>query len=64
MVWGSRTFEKLIGTPREALDVFDFEAVAHKNLPPAHFGYLAQQRISAKAAASSRLWHRTTKSSA
>jgi 4-hydroxymandelate oxidase len=41
MVWGSRTFDRLIGTPREALDVFDFEAVAHKNLPPAHFGYLA-----------------------
>src|SRR6187431_3347145 len=41
MVWGSRTFDRLIGTPREALVVFDFEAVAHKNLPPAHFGYLA-----------------------
>ena len=41
MVWGSRTLDRLIGTPREALDVFDFEAVAHKNLPPAHFGYLA-----------------------
>ncbi|HTE80975.1 MAG TPA: alpha-hydroxy acid oxidase, partial [Reyranella sp.] len=41
MVWGSRNLEKLIGSPREALDVFDFEAVAHKNLPPAHFGYLA-----------------------
>jgi len=41
MVWGSRNLEKLIGSPREALDVFDFEAVAHRNLPPAHFGYLA-----------------------
>jgi isopentenyl diphosphate isomerase/L-lactate dehydrogenase-like FMN-dependent dehydrogenase len=41
MVWGPRTLDRLIGTPREALDVFDFEAVARKNLPPAHFGYLA-----------------------
>jgi len=41
MVWGPRTLDKLIATPREALDVFDFELVAHKNLPPAHFGYMA-----------------------
>jgi len=41
MVWGPRTLDSLIGTPREALDVFDFEAVARKNLMPAHFGYLA-----------------------
>ena len=41
MVWGPRNLDKLIGSPRDALDVFDFEAVAHKNLPPAHFGYLA-----------------------
>jgi len=40
-VWGPRTFDKLITSPREALDVFDFELVAHKNLPPAHFGYMA-----------------------
>ena len=41
MVWGPRTLDKLIATPREALDVFDLELVAHKNLPPAHFGYMA-----------------------
>ena len=41
MVWGPRTLDKLIGSPREALDVFDFELVAHKNVPPAHFGYMA-----------------------
>jgi len=41
MVWGARTLDKLIGSPREALDVFDFEPVAHKNVPPAHFGYMA-----------------------
>jgi len=41
MVWGARSLDKLIGSPREALDVFDFEPVAHKTLPPAHFGYMA-----------------------
>lgn len=41
MVWGARTLDKLIASPREAIDVFDFELVAHKNLPPAHFGYMA-----------------------
>lgn len=40
-VWGPRALDKLIGSPREALDVFDFELVAHRNVPPAHFGYLA-----------------------
>jgi 4-hydroxymandelate oxidase len=28
-------------TPEEALNVFDFEAIARKNIPPAHFGYMA-----------------------
>ncbi len=32
--WSSPRFE-------DALDVFDFEAVARRTLPPAHFGYLA-----------------------
>ena len=41
MVWSQRSLDKLIGSPREALDVFDFEPVAHKTLPPAHFGYMA-----------------------
>jgi 4-hydroxymandelate oxidase len=40
-VWGLRTFDKLIASPREGLDVFDFELVAHRNVPPAHFGYMA-----------------------
>src|SRR5262245_53925607 len=31
----------LITAPGEALDVFDFEPVARKKLPPAHWGYLA-----------------------
>ncbi|MDA1080064.1 MAG: alpha-hydroxy acid oxidase [Gemmatimonadetes bacterium] len=32
---------ELIGAPSEALNVFDFEPVAKKKLPPAHWGYLA-----------------------
>ena len=31
----------LIKTPDDALDVFDFHAVAKHTLPPAHYGYLA-----------------------
>jgi 4-hydroxymandelate oxidase len=31
----------LPGNPKEALNVLDFEAVARKALPPAHFGYMA-----------------------
>ncbi|MBM4187161.1 MAG: alpha-hydroxy-acid oxidizing protein [Gemmatimonadetes bacterium] len=31
----------LIAAPDQAINVFDFEAVARKKLPPAHFGYLA-----------------------
>ncbi len=33
--------EFLIKTPDEALDVFDFHAVARHTLPPAHYGYIA-----------------------
>ena len=33
--------ERLITKPSEAFNVFDFEPVARKNLPPAHWGYLA-----------------------
>ena len=40
-VWGPRALDKLITSPRDAIDVFDFELVAQKNLPPAHFGYMA-----------------------
>jgi isopentenyl diphosphate isomerase/L-lactate dehydrogenase-like FMN-dependent dehydrogenase len=40
MVWAPRELDKLISDPKEALDVFDFEPVAKKNLPPAHFGYM------------------------
>lgn len=33
--------DELISSPAEAINVFDFEPAAKKNLPPAHFGYLA-----------------------
>ena len=33
--------DKIISTPSEAINVFDFEPVAQAILPPAHFGYLA-----------------------
>jgi 4-hydroxymandelate oxidase len=31
----------LVSSPKEALSILDFEPVARKALPPAHFGYLA-----------------------
>ncbi len=33
--------EYLVESPADALDVFDFHAVARHKLPPAHYGYLA-----------------------
>jgi 4-hydroxymandelate oxidase len=41
MVWSPRDLDKLIATPKEAINVFDFEPVMQKNVPPAHFGYMA-----------------------
>ncbi len=41
MMWAPRALQPLIEAPREALSVFDFEPVMHKNVPPAHFGYMA-----------------------
>jgi isopentenyl diphosphate isomerase/L-lactate dehydrogenase-like FMN-dependent dehydrogenase len=40
MPWAPRDLINLISDPKEALDVFDFEPVAKKNLPPSHFGYM------------------------
>jgi 4-hydroxymandelate oxidase len=37
---GSPVDEGLIARADDALDVFDFESVAHRNIPPAHWGYL------------------------
>src|SRR5882757_3549416 len=39
--WATRDLDKLIADPTQALDVFDFEPVMKKNVPPAHFGYMA-----------------------
>ncbi|HEY5129290.1 MAG TPA: alpha-hydroxy acid oxidase [Bradyrhizobium sp.] len=39
--WAPRDLDKLIADPGKALDVFDFEPVMKKNVPPAHFGYMA-----------------------
>jgi isopentenyl diphosphate isomerase/L-lactate dehydrogenase-like FMN-dependent dehydrogenase len=39
--WAPRDPEHLIADPTQALDVFDFEPVMKKNVPPAHFGYMA-----------------------
>jgi hypothetical protein len=40
MIWAPSDGE-LIESPKDAINVFDFEPVAHKNIPPAHFGYMA-----------------------
>jgi 4-hydroxymandelate oxidase len=40
MVWAPAGGD-LIKSPKEAINVFDFEPVARKNVPPAHFGYMA-----------------------
>jgi len=41
MPWAPRDPGKLIDHPNEALSVFDFEPVMKKNVPAAHFGYMA-----------------------
>jgi 4-hydroxymandelate oxidase len=40
MIWAPATND-LIKSPKDAINVFDFEPVARKNVPPAHFGYMA-----------------------
>ena len=40
MLWAPSTGD-LIKSPKDAINVFDFEPVARKNVPPAHFGYMA-----------------------
>ncbi len=37
----TRDLDQLIRSSDDAINVFDFEAVARNNLPPAHFGYMA-----------------------
>jgi len=42
MVWPAVIPDsELIKDPKDAVNVFDFEPVAYKNVPPAHFGYMA-----------------------
>jgi isopentenyl diphosphate isomerase/L-lactate dehydrogenase-like FMN-dependent dehydrogenase len=39
--WAPANFHDLITNPADAINVFDFEPVARKVVPPAHFGYMA-----------------------
>ena len=41
LMWGPMQTETLIKSPKEAINVFDFEPVMRANVPPAHFGYMA-----------------------
>jgi len=41
MIWTPTTDLNLIASPKDAINVFDFEPVAFKKVPPAHFGYMA-----------------------
>ena len=41
MTWAPPGSIDLIKSPKEAINVFDFEPVARQNVPPAHFGYMA-----------------------
>jgi 4-hydroxymandelate oxidase len=41
MVWAPAGSGELIDSPKQAINVFEFEPVARKNVPPAHFGYMA-----------------------
>src|SRR6201992_3564415 len=40
MIWTGPGAD-VIKSPKEAINVFDFEPAAFKNVPPAHFGYMA-----------------------
>src|ERR1700687_886912 len=41
ILWAPFNPQDLIANPKDAINVFDFEPVARKNVPPAHFGYMA-----------------------
>lgn len=41
ITWAPLRTDELIASPKEAINVFEFEPVARKNVPPAHFGYMA-----------------------
>ena len=41
LMWAPLDANVLIKSPKEAINVFDFEPVMRQNIPPAHFGYMA-----------------------
>ena len=41
MMWAPLDPGEVINDPKQAINVFDFEPVMRKNVPPAHFGYMA-----------------------
>ena len=41
LMWAPLRTEDLIKSPKDAINVFDFEPVCRQNVPPAHFGYMA-----------------------
>jgi isopentenyl diphosphate isomerase/L-lactate dehydrogenase-like FMN-dependent dehydrogenase len=41
IMWAPQRTDTLIKSPKDAINVFDFEPVARVNVPPAHFGYMA-----------------------
>src|ERR1700758_2712609 len=41
VTWAPLDANNLLKSPKDAINVFDFEPVARQNVPPAHFGYMA-----------------------
>jgi len=41
LTWAPMRADERIKSPKEAINVFDFELVCRENVPPAHFGYMA-----------------------
>ena len=41
IMWAPLRTEDLIKSPKDAINVFDFEPVMRAHVPPAHFGYMA-----------------------
>src|SRR5262249_13747585 len=41
LMWAPMRADELIKSPKQAINVFDFEPVCRANVPPAHFGYMA-----------------------
>src|SRR4051812_2977602 len=41
LLWAPHRTDELIASPKDAINVFDFEPVARRNVPPSHFGYMA-----------------------